>query len=83
MQAQEGLLANSSLGPSIPLTAEQGLGPQGGLQLGFMGWSRGFPVRVGEFLRLLVPHSDGCALRFFLELTWATGCRAGLCRGPR
>ena len=36
MQAQEGLLASLSLGPSIPITAEQGLGPQSGLQLGFL-----------------------------------------------
>ena len=39
-------------------------------------------VRVGEFLKLLVPHSDmGHALQFFLELTWATGCRVCLSRG--
>ena len=36
MQAHEGLLASSSLGPSIPDTAEQGLGPRSGLQLGFL-----------------------------------------------
>ena len=36
MQAHEGLLASSSLGPSIPNTAEQALGPWGGLQLGFL-----------------------------------------------
>ncbi|CAD7675109.1 unnamed protein product [Nyctereutes procyonoides] len=43
MQVHEGLLTSSSLGPSIPDTAEQGLGPQGGFQLSFMGWSRGPP----------------------------------------
>ena len=37
MQVHEGLLASSSLGPSTPDTAEQGLGPRGGLQLGFYG----------------------------------------------
>ena len=36
MQAHEGLLASSSLGPSVPATAEQGLGPRSGLQLGFL-----------------------------------------------
>ena len=36
MQAHEGLLASSSLGPSIPNTAEQGLGPRSGLQLVFL-----------------------------------------------
>ena len=35
MQAHEGLLASSSFGPSIPVTAEQGLGPWGGLQVDF------------------------------------------------
>ena len=37
MQVHEGLLTNSSLGPSIPDTGEQGPGPGGGLQLGFYG----------------------------------------------
>ena len=37
MQVHEGLLASSSLGPSVPDTAEQGLGPRGGLQLGLYG----------------------------------------------
>ena len=37
MQKHEGLFASSSLGPSIPDTAEQGLGPRGELQLGFYG----------------------------------------------
>ena len=46
MQAHEGLLASSSLGPSVPDTEEQGLGPRGGFQLDFMGWSRG---KVGFF----------------------------------
>ena len=36
MQAHEGLLASSSLGPSTPDTAGQGLGPGSGLQLGFL-----------------------------------------------
>ena len=37
MQVHEGLLASLSLGPSIPDTAEQRLGPRDGLQLGFYG----------------------------------------------
>ena len=58
MQAHEGLLASSSLGPSIPDTAEQGLGPRSGLQLGFfIGWSRGFSEGVEEFLKFCL-HSD-------------------------
>ena len=47
MQVQEGLLTSSSLGPSIPDTEEQGLGPRGGFQLSFMGCSRG-PLEGGE-----------------------------------
>ena len=46
MQAHEGLLTSSSLDPSIPDTEEQGLGPQGGFQLSFMGCSRG-PLEGG------------------------------------
>ena len=45
MQTREGLLTSSNLGPSIPHTAEQGLGPRGGFQLTFKGWSRGRPWR--------------------------------------
>ena len=37
MQAQESLFTSSSLGPSTQDTAEQGLGPRGGLQLSFYG----------------------------------------------
>ena len=33
MQRHEGLFTSSSLGPSIPDTAEQGLGPRGGVLL--------------------------------------------------
>ena len=57
MQVHEGLLTSSSLGPSIPDTAEQGLGPQVGFSWVFMGWSRGFPEGVEEFLKLC-SHSD-------------------------
>ena len=57
MQAHEGLLANSSLGPSVPDTAEQGLGPQGGFQLSFKGWSRGPPGGREEFLKFCL-YSD-------------------------
>ena len=57
MQTHEGLLTSSSLGPSIPDTAEQGLGPRGGFQLSFMGWSRGPPEGVEEFLKFCL-HSD-------------------------
>ncbi|XP_077756318.1 uncharacterized protein LOC144315518 [Canis aureus] len=34
MQTHEGLFTSSSLGPSVPDTAEQGLGPQGHLKMG-------------------------------------------------
>ena len=48
MQTHEGLFTSSSLGPSAPDPAEQqGLGPRGGFQLSFMGWSRGPPEGVG------------------------------------
>ena len=53
--SHEGLLASSSLGPSILHTAEQGLGPQSGLY--FIGWSRGFSEGVEEFLKFCL-HSD-------------------------
>ena len=58
MQVHEGLLASSSLGPSVPVTVEQGLGLEVGSSWIFMGWSRGFLVRMGEFLKPLVPHCD-------------------------
>ena len=57
MQVHEGLLTSSSLGPSISETVEQGLGPRGRFQLSFMGWSREFPERVEEFLKLCL-HSN-------------------------
>ena len=72
MQAHEGLLASSSLGPSIPDTAEQGLGPPGGFQLSFKGWSRGPPEGVEEFLKFCL-HSDmglSGALSSVLILIW-------------
>ena len=50
MQVHEGLFTSSSLGPSIPDTAEQGLGPRGGFQLSFKGWSRAPPGRGGRDL---------------------------------
>ena len=49
MQTHVGLFTSSSLGPSIPDTAEQGLGPRGGFQLSFKGWSRGPPEGMGNF----------------------------------
>ena len=57
MQTHEGLFISSSLGPSVPDTAEQGLGPQGGFQLSFKGWSRGPPEGVEEFFKFCL-HSD-------------------------
>ena len=57
MQTHQGLFTSSSLGPSIPDTAEQGLGPRGGFQLSFMGWSRGPPEGGEEFLKFCL-HSD-------------------------
>ena len=72
MPAHEGLLASSSLGPSIPDTAEQGLGPRGGFQLSFKGWSRGPPEGVEEFLKFCL-HSDmglSSALSSVLILVW-------------
>ena len=82
MQAHEGLLASSSLGPSIPHTVEQGLGPQSGLQLGFfIGWSRGFSEGVEEFLKFCL-HSDrglSRALSSLLILIWDFLPWGGLC----
>ena len=80
MQTHEGLFTSLSLGPSIPDTAEQGLGPRGGFQLSFKGWSRGPPEGVEEFLKFC-SHSDMGLLRAlssvlillwgFLPLAWA------------
>ena len=58
MQAHEGLLASWSLGPSVPVTRSRDLDSEVGYSWIFMGWSRGFSVRVGEFLKMLGPHSD-------------------------
>ena len=57
MQTHEGLFTSSSLGPSVRDTAEQGLGPRGGFQLSFKGWSRGPPEGVEEFLKFCL-HFD-------------------------
>ena len=45
MQTHEGLFTSSSLGPSIPDTAEQGFGPPGGFQLSFL------QAGLGDFLK--------------------------------
>ena len=81
MQTHEGLFTSSSLGPSIPDTAEQGLGPRGGFQLSFMGWSRGPPEGVEEFLKFCL-HSDmglSRALSSVLILIGASCPWLGLC----
>ena len=80
MQVHEGLLTSSSMDPSIPDTTEQGFGPRDGFQLSFMGWSRGPPEGMEEFLKFCL-HSDmglSGALSSvliliwdFLPLTWA------------
>ena len=72
MQTHEDLFTSSSLGPSIPDTGKQGLGPRGGFQLSFMGWSRGPPEGVEEFLKFCL-HSDmglSRALSSVLILMW-------------
>ena len=53
MQVHKGLLASSSLGPSAPVTAEQGLGPRGEFQLSFMGLSKGPPEGGGGISQVL------------------------------
>ena len=57
MQTHEGLFTSSSLGPSIPNTVEQGLGPRGGFHLSLKGSSRG-PAEVGEEFLKFCLHSD-------------------------
>ena len=72
MQTHQGLFTSSSLGPSVPDTAEQGLGPRGGCQLSFKGWSRGPPEEGEEFLKFCL-HSDvglSRALSSVLTLIW-------------
>ena len=72
MQTHEGLFTSSSLGPSIPDTAEQGLGPRGGFQLSFKGWSRGPPEGVEQFLKFCLHFDMGPsrALSPVLILIW-------------
>ena len=55
MQTHEGLF--TGLGPSTPNTAEQGLGPRGGFQLSFKGWSQGPPEGLEQFLKFCL-HFD-------------------------
>ena len=72
MQTHEVLLASSSLGPSIPDRAEQGLGPEVGYSWVFMGWSRRFSEGMEEFLKFCL-HSDmglSRALSSVLILIW-------------
>ena len=71
MQTHEGLFTSSSLGPSVPDTAEH-LGPRGGFQLSFKGWSRGPPEGLEQFLKFCL-HSDmglSRALSSVLILIW-------------
>ena len=63
MQTHEGLFTSSSLGPSVPDTAEQGLGPGGGFQLSFKDWSRGPPEGLEQFLK--------SCLHFDMGTSWA------------
>ena len=72
MQTHEGLFISLSLCPSIPDTAEQGLGPRGRFQLSFMGWSRGPPEGGEGFLKFCL-RSDmrlSRALSSVLILIW-------------
>ena len=64
--------SSSSLGPSVPDTAEQGLGPRGGFQLSFMGWSRGPPEGGEQFLKFCLGSDMGLsrALSSVLILIW-------------
>ena len=81
MQTHEGVFTSSSLGPCIPDTAEQGLGPRGGFQLSFKGWSRGPPEGVEQFLKFRL-HSDmgpSRALSSVLILLGASCHWLGLC----
>ena len=80
MQTHEGLFTSLSLGPSIPDTGEQGLGPRGGFQLSFKDWSRGTPEGGEQFHKFCL-HSDMGLSRAlssvliliggFLTLAWA------------
>ena len=82
MQTHECLFTSSSLGPSVPNTAEQGLGPRGGFQLSFKGWSRGPLEGVEQFLKFCL-HFDimglSRALSSVLILIGASCPWLGLC----
>ena len=56
-QTHEGLFTSSSLCPSIPDSAEQGLRPRGEFLLRFKGLSRGPPEGLEQFLKFCV-HFD-------------------------
>ena len=81
MQVHEGLLTSSSLGPSVPDTTEQGLGPRGGFQLSFKGWSRGPPEGLEQFLKFCLHFDLGPsrALSSVLILIGASCPWLGLC----
>ena len=81
MQIHEGLLTSLSLGPSIPDTAEQGLGPRGGFLLSFKGWSREPPERLEQFLKFSLHFDMGPsrALSSVLILIGASCPWLGLC----
>ena len=67
-----GFIYKLELGSKCTHTAEQGLGPRGGFQLSFKGWSRGPPEGVEEFLKFCL-HSDmglSRALSSVLILIW-------------
>ena len=80
MQTHEGLFTTSSLDPSVPDTAEQGLGPRGGFQLTFKDWSRGPPEGVEQFLKFCLHFDMGPsrALSSVLILIGASCPRPGL-----
>ena len=81
MEAHEGLLASSSLGPSIPDTAEQGFGPRGEFLCRFKGLSRGPPEGLEQFLKFCVHFDMGHsrALSSVLILIGASCPWPGLC----
>ena len=68
------------MGPSVPDTAEQGLGPRGGFQLSFKDWSRGPREGVEQFLKFCLHFDMGPSralnsglilIEGFLPLAWA------------
>ena len=79
MQTHVGCFTNSSKGPGIPHTVDQGLGPRGGFYLSFKGWSQGPPEGLEQFLKFCL-HFDMGPSRALSSLLILIGVSSPLLR---